>query len=322
LLRVRKVTMFACGTAYYAAMYGMYLIRQLAKLPVELELASEFRYADPVVEPDSLAIAVSQSGETADTLEAVRIAKSGGAKLLAVCNIVGSSLARTSNGTLYTRAGPEICVAATKSFVTQCACMALLALHLARVRESAPRETIAQLGNALRDIPSLVDSALNSDEEVTAVARRYAKAQSVLFLGRNVDYPIALEGALKLKEISYIHAEGYAAGEMKHGPIALLEENVPCVALATRGPVQDKVLSNMCEAKARDSRVIAIANPKDDAVVETADVIIEVRRRSAAQSRQDGDGRVNACVLMGVGRTSCAASPSSQTTCASPKVRR
>ncbi|MDQ2816882.1 MAG: glutamine--fructose-6-phosphate transaminase (isomerizing) [Candidatus Eremiobacteraeota bacterium] len=276
LLRIRKVTMFACGTAFYAAAYGMYLIRQLARLPVELELASEFRYADPVLEPDSLAIAVSQSGETADTLEAVRIAKAGGATMLGVCNIVGSALSRVADGTLYTRAGPEIGVAATKSFVAQCAAMALFALHLARVRKTVDEKMLREIGAAARELPALVDQALNVSDEVIPVARRYTKTQTVLFLGRNVNYPIALEGALKLKEISYIHAEGYAAGEMKHGPIALLDDNTPCVVIATRGPVQDKVLSNMSEAKARDSTVIAVANPHDAAVLEMADVIFEV----------------------------------------------
>jgi len=241
----------------------MYLIRQLAKLPVELELASEFRYADAVVEPDSLAIAVSQSGETADTLEAVRIARTGGATVLGVCNRVGSSLSRSAHGVLYTHAGPEIGVAATKTFTAQCVAMALLALHLARIRGTADRATLEEIGNALQDLPALVDQALNVNEEVIPVARRYSKAQSVLFLGRHVNFPIALEGALKLKEISYIHAEGYAAGEMKHGPIALLDENVPCVVIATHGPVQEKVLSNMSEAKARESRIIAVADAYD-----------------------------------------------------------
>jgi glucosamine--fructose-6-phosphate aminotransferase (isomerizing) len=276
LLKSRKVTMFACGTAYHAAVYGMYLIRQLAKLPVELELASEFRYSDPVIEPDTLAIAVSQSGETADTMEAVRMAKNGGATVLGVCNVVGSALARAAHGTLYTHAGPEIGVAATKTFVAQCVAMALLALHLAKIRGTADPDVIAQVGLALRDLPALVDQALNVNEEAIAVARRHAKATSVLFLGRHVNYPIALEGALKLKEISYIHAEGYAAGEMKHGPIALLDENVPTVVIATKGPIEEKVLSNMAEAKARESRIIAVANPNDHEVLEVADDIFEV----------------------------------------------
>jgi len=278
LLKSRKVTMFACGTAYHAAMYGMYLIRQLAKLPVELELASEFRYSDPVIEPDTLAIAVSQSGETADTIEAVRMAKQGGATVLGVCNVVGSALARAAHGTLYTHAGPEIGVAATKTFVAQCVAMALLALHLAKIRGTAPPDVIREVGASLLDLPSLVDQALNVNEEAIAAARRYHKATSILFLGRHVNYPIALEGALKLKEISYIHAEGYAAGEMKHGPIALLDENVPSIVIATRGPVEEKVLSNMAEAKARESRVIAVANPNDHEVLEIADEIFEVPR--------------------------------------------
>jgi glutamine---fructose-6-phosphate transaminase (isomerizing) len=278
LKQIRKVTMFACGTAYHAAMYGMYLVRSLAKLPVELELASEFRYSHPVVDSDTLAVAISQSGETADTLEAVRVAKAGGAVLLGVCNRVGSALARTADATLYTHAGPEIGVAATKTFTAQCAAMALLALYLAQVRGSADPDELRTIGVALREVPSLVDQALNSDEDIIPVARRYAKAKTVLFLGRHVNFPIALEGALKLKEISYIHAEGYAAGEMKHGPIALLDEGVPCVVIATKGPVEEKVLSNMSEAKARESRIIAVANPNDDAVIEMADVVLTVPR--------------------------------------------
>ena len=276
LKKIRKVTIFACGTAYHAAMYGMYLIRQLAKLPVELELASEFRYSHPVVDSDTLAVAVSQSGETADTLEAVRVAKAGGALLLGVCNRVGSALARTADATLYTHAGPEIGVAATKTFTAQCAAMALLALHIARVRGSANTDELREIGTALLNAPSLVDQALNGDEDIIPVARRYSKAKTVLFLGRHVNFPIALEGALKLKEISYIHAEGYAAGEMKHGPIALLDDGVPCVVIATRSPIEEKVLSNMSEAKARESRIIAVANPNDDAVVEMADVVLTV----------------------------------------------
>jgi glucosamine--fructose-6-phosphate aminotransferase (isomerizing) len=254
----------------------MYLIRQLAKLPVELELASEFRYSDPVLDKNTLAVAVSQSGETADTLEAVRIAKAGGATLLAVTNVIGSALARTADAKLYMQAGPEIGVAATKTFTAQCVDMVLLAMHFARVRGTINTATLKELGEALRDLPSMVDQALNVNDEVIPVARRIAKTKTMLFLGRHVNFPIALEGALKLKEISYIHAEGYAAGEMKHGPIALLDEKVPVVVLATRGPVQEKILSNMAEAKARDSRIIAVANPHDNAAIENADIVFTV----------------------------------------------
>ncbi len=276
LRKVEKITMFACGSAFYAAMYGMYLIRELARLPVELELASEFRYSHPVVEEGTLAIAISQSGETADVLEAVKVAKAGGATLLGVCNRVGSALSRHADATLYTHAGPEIGVAASKTFTAQCAAMALFALHLAQVRGSMDPAELRDIVTALRDVPALVDQALNSDEDILPVARRYAKSKTVLFLGRHVNYPIALEGALKLKEISYIHAEGYAAGEMKHGPIALLDEAVPVVGIATRSPIEEKVLSNLSEAKARESRIIAVANPGDDAVLEIADVILRV----------------------------------------------
>ena len=276
LRSIEKISMFACGSAFYAAAYGMYLIRQLAKLPVELELASEFRYSDPVLNKNTLAVAVSQSGETADTLEAVRIAKAGGAHLLAVTNVVGSALARTADATLFMQAGPEIGVAATKTFTAQCVDMVLFAMHLAKVRGTASAGLLDGLGKALRDLPSLVDQALNVNDEIVPVARRISGAQTMLYLGRHVNFPIALEGALKLKEISYIHAEGYAAGEMKHGPIALLDSTVPVIVLATRGPVQEKILSNMAEAKARDSRIIAVANPHDDAAIENADVVFTV----------------------------------------------
>ncbi|MBV8204710.1 MAG: glutamine--fructose-6-phosphate transaminase (isomerizing) [Candidatus Eremiobacteraeota bacterium] len=276
LRSLHKISIFACGSAFYAAAYGMYLIRQLAKLPVELELASEFRYSEPVLDKNTLAIAVSQSGETADTLEAVRIAKEGGASLLAVTNVVGSALARTADATLFMQAGPEIGVAATKTFTAQCVDMALFAMHLARVRGTIDAGTLDGLGQALRDLPSFVDQALNVNDEVVPVARRIAPASTMLYLGRHVNFPIALEGALKLKEISYIHAEGYAAGEMKHGPIALLDASVPVVVLATKGPVQEKILSNMAEAKARDSRIIAVANPHDDMAIENADVVFTV----------------------------------------------
>jgi glutamine---fructose-6-phosphate transaminase (isomerizing) len=276
LRNVRKVSMFACGSAYYAAMYGMYLIRSLARIPVELELASEFRYSDPVLDKNTLALAVSQSGETADTLEAVRTAKAGGATVLAVTNVVGSALARAADAKLYMQAGPEIGVAATKTFTAQCVDMVLLAMHFARVRGTIDEATLNELGRALRDLPSMVDQALNVNDEVIPVAHRIAKAETMLFLGRHVNFPIALEGALKLKEISYIHAEGYAAGEMKHGPIALLDEKVPVVVLATRGPVQGKILSNMAEARARESRIIAVTNPYDNAAIEHADIVFTV----------------------------------------------
>ena len=276
LRNVEKISMFACGSAFYAAAYGMYLVRQLAKLPVELELASEFRYSDPVLNKNTLAVAVSQSGETADTLEAVRIAKSGGVNLLAITNVVGSALARAADATLFMQAGPEIGVAATKTFSAQCVDMVLLAMHLAKVRGTASAELLDALGTALRELPSLVDQALNVNDEIVPVARRISGARTMLYLGRHVNFPIALEGALKLKEISYIHAEGYAAGEMKHGPIALLDSTVPVVVLATRGPVQEKILSNMAEAKARDSRIIAVANPHDDAAIENADIVFTV----------------------------------------------
>ena len=273
---VDKVFVVACGTSYHAAMVAKYAIEHWTRIPVEIELASEFRYRDPVLDSDTLVIAVSQSGETIDTLEAARHAKEQHAKLLSVVNVVGSSIARASDAVLYTHAGPEIAVASTKAFETQMVALKLVALYLAQVRATLYPGEIADMVREMWRLPKLIERTLGLREQVKAVAREIASANDVLFLGRHVGYPVALEGALKLKEISYVHAEGYAAGELKHGPIALVEEGVPVVAVATQSHVYTKVLSNILEVKARGAFVIAVATEGDTEIGKHADHVLEV----------------------------------------------
>jgi glucosamine--fructose-6-phosphate aminotransferase (isomerizing) len=271
LRAMTKISITGCGTAFNAGMVGMYLMRALCKIPVEMELASEFRYGDRAMDPRTLTIAMSQSGETADTMEAVKIARESGAPVIGICNVIGSHLSRLADGTLYTRGGPEIAVAATKTYVSQAIAATLLALYLARVRKSAPLERLREIAEGTRLLPAAIDVALNTSDEVKKIAKKLRKARSVLFLGRYVNYPTALEGALKLKEISYIHAEGYAAGEMKHGPIALLDSRTPVVGVVTSGRVREKMLSNISEAKAREAPIILVANHGDDEAAAIAD---------------------------------------------------
>ena len=273
---VDKVFVVACGTSYHAAMVAKYAIEHWTRIPVEIELASEFRYRDPVLDSDTLVIAVSQSGETIDTLEAARHAKEQHAKLLSVVNVVGSSIARASDAVLYTHAGPEIAVASTKAFETQMVALKLVALYLAQVRATLYPGEIADMVREMWRLPALIERTLGLREQVKAIAREIASASDVLFLGRHVGYPVALEGALKLKEISYVHAEGYAAGELKHGPIALVEEGVPVVAVATQSHVYPKVLSNILEVKARGAFVIAVATEGDTEIGKHADHVLEV----------------------------------------------
>jgi len=277
LLRaVTKISVTGCGTAFHAGMVGMYLLRSLCKLPVEMELASEFRYGDRVLDPQTLTIAMSQSGETADTVEAVKVAKEAGSPVLGICNVLGSHLTRLADGVLYTRGGPEIGVAATKTYLSQTVAMVLFALYLARIRRSESIERLREIGEGTKLLPAAIDLCLNASDEIRKVARRLRRAQSVLFIGRYVNFPTALEGALKLKEISYIHAEGYAAGEMKHGPIALLDVKVPVVGIVTDGRVREKMLSNLAEAKAREAKIVAIANYGDEEVAALADHVFWV----------------------------------------------
>ncbi|HEX6131720.1 MAG TPA: glutamine--fructose-6-phosphate transaminase (isomerizing), partial [Actinomycetota bacterium] len=273
---IDKVFVVACGTSYHAAMMAKYAIERWTRLPVEIDIASEFRYRDPVLGPDTLTLAVSQSGETIDTLEAARHASRQGSRVLAVTNTVGSSLAREADGAFYTHAGPEIGVAATKTFATQMVSQHLVALYLAQVRGTMFPEEIADVLAELDALPVKVREAIGLDEPVRAIAARYRDARDVLFLGRHTGYPAALEGALKLKELSYLHAEGYPAGELKHGPIALVEEGVPVVAVATRCHVYPKMVSNIQEVKARGAEVIAVVTAGDTDVRRLADHVLEV----------------------------------------------
>jgi glucosamine--fructose-6-phosphate aminotransferase (isomerizing) len=276
LASLSKIAITGCGTAYHAGLVGMYLLRSLVHLPVEMELASEFRYGDPVIDPTTLVIAMSQSGETADTIEAVRIAKESGCGVLGICNVLGSHLTRLADAMLYTRGGPEIGVAATKTYVSQVTALTLFALYLARLRGTADQRRLAEIAEGTKLLPAAVDVVLDTSPEIRKVARKLRKAQSVLFIGRYVNFPTALEGALKLKEISYIHAEGYPAGEMKHGPIALLDSTVPVVGIVTEDRVREKMLSNLMESKAREAPVIVVANRDDAEARSVADHVFAV----------------------------------------------
>ncbi|TMK92420.1 MAG: glutamine--fructose-6-phosphate transaminase (isomerizing) [Actinobacteria bacterium] len=276
LREVSKVFVVACGTAFHSGLVAKYAIEHWTRLPVEIEIASEFRYRDPVLGPDTLTLAVSQSGETIDTLEAARHAARQGSQVLAVTNTVGSSLAREADGVFYTHAGPEIGVAASKTFATQMVAQELVALYLAQVRAAKFPEEIGEVLADLDELPAKVARAIASEDRVRAVAERLAGARDVLFIGRHTGYPAALEGALKLKELSYIHAEAYPAGELKHGPIALIEDGVPVVAIATRCHVYPKMLSNIQEVKARGASVIAIVTEGDTEAARLADHVLEV----------------------------------------------
>jgi glucosamine--fructose-6-phosphate aminotransferase (isomerizing) len=276
LREVNKVFVVACGTAFHSGMVAKYAIEHWTRLPVEIEIASEFRYRDPVLGPDTLTLAVSQSGETIDTLEAARHARRQGSQVIAVTNTVGSSLAREADGVLYMHAGTEICVAATKTFATQMVSQYLVALYLAQVRGSMFPEEIAEVLDRLDELPDAVQRAIGLDDACRALAERYVDAPTVLFIGRHTGYPAALEGALKLKELSYLHAEGFPAGELKHGPIALVEEGVPVVAVATTCHIYPKMLSNIQEVRARGAEVIAVATEGDTTIGELADHVLEV----------------------------------------------
>ncbi len=273
---IKRIIFIACGTSFHASLVGEYLVEALARIPVEVDLASEFRYRDPIIGPGDLVIAVSQSGETLDTMEAVREAKKKGARVLAISNVVESSIPRLADLAFYTHAGPEIGVASTKAFTTQLVAMTLLAIHLGRRTGALSRERARELLADLVQLPSKMQDVVDAGAQIQAIARRYGQAIGFLFLGRGAQYPIALEGALKLKEISYIHAEGYAAGEMKHGPIALIDENLPVVVLAPRGPSYDKTVSNLAEVRARQGKVVAIATRGDADIGSHADDVIIV----------------------------------------------
>jgi glutamine---fructose-6-phosphate transaminase (isomerizing) len=279
----RKINIAACGTSWHAAQAGKFMIERLARIPVEVDYASEWRYRDPIIPPNTLTMLISQSGETADTIAAQREAKAKGSKTLAICNVVGSMITREAAGTIYTHAGPEIGVASTKAFTAQLTALYLFALYLAEIRGAISDECAQAAVQELTRIPGKLEHLLTRDEETEALAKEYIRAQDFLFLGRGIHYPIALEGALKLKEISYIHAEGYPAGEMKHGPNALIDENLPVVIIATRDENDElsklryeKTISNLKEVKARSGIVIALATEGDNEIKEAADHVLYV----------------------------------------------
>jgi glucosamine--fructose-6-phosphate aminotransferase (isomerizing) len=275
LRRAERLILTACGTSYHAAMVGEYLIEEFARIPVEVEYASEFRYRNPPIDRTTIVLAITQSGETADTLAALRESKRKGHPTLALCNVVGSTIAREADGGVYLHAGPEIGVASTKAFTSQVTVLTMLALYLGRMRHLSSIQG-ANMIRELRAMPDIIRHTLKCHDAVEKVAERHFRVNNFLYLGRQYLYPAALEGALKLKEISYIHAEGYPAAEMKHGPIALVDAETPSVFLIPRGPVFDKVMSNLEEIKARGGPVIAIANEGDEEVAALADDVIYV----------------------------------------------
>ena len=275
LRNINRIIITACGTSYYAGMVGEYMIEDLAGVPVEVEYASEFRYRNPIIKPGTLVLAISQSGETADTLAALKEAQQKGATALAICNGVGSTIARTSDGGVYLHAGPEIGVASTKAFTSQVAVLAMIALLLGRQRRLSI-ENGTDIAKAMMELPELVQNTLQLSDSIAEIAKQYSTAGNFLYLGRHFNYPVAMEGALKLKEISYIHAEGYPAAEMKHGPIALIDENMPVVVVAPKDSLFDKVISNVREIKARGGRVIAVTTDDCHPLDEIADHIIKV----------------------------------------------
>ena len=276
LKKIKKITIVACGTSWHAALVGKFLIESISKIPVEVDIASEFRYRDPIIAKDDLVVAVTQSGETADTMAAIKEARQKGALTVAICNVVGSSISRETDGVIYTHAGPEIGVASTKAFTTQIAALYLFALFIAQIKETIKDAEFKEHIAGLKHLPALMEEALKSEKIVEEIAKDFAKHRDFLYLGRGTAYPIALEGALKLKEISYVHAEGYPAGEMKHGPIALIDENMPVVVLAPPDRLYEKVLAGMEEVKARDGKVIAIVAEGDDEISRRADRFINI----------------------------------------------
>ncbi|MGB9080558.1 MAG: glutamine--fructose-6-phosphate transaminase (isomerizing) [Desulfuromonadaceae bacterium] len=276
LAAVKRIIIIACGTSWHAALVGKFYIEGHCRIPVEVDIASEFRYRNPVVDESTLAIVISQSGETADTLAALREAKSRGAMNMAICNVVDSSIARESAGVIYTHAGPEIGVASTKAFVTQLTALYLFTIRLGRATCSIDGANGQRMIAALKKVPGMLEETLKLNEDTEKIAKKYMNARDFLYLGRGKNFPIALEGALKLKEISYIHAEGYPAGEMKHGPIALIDEDVPVVVLAPRGSSYEKTLSNMEEVITRSGRVIAVCSAGDEEVRGRAETTIEI----------------------------------------------
>jgi glucosamine--fructose-6-phosphate aminotransferase (isomerizing) len=277
----QRLTILACGTSFHAGLVGKFLVENIARIPCEVDLASEFRYREPVVRKTDLVVAISQSGETADTLAALKEAKARGARTLAICNVVDSAIARASDFVLYTHAGPEIGVASTKCFTAQLAALAVLAIYLGRRNGALADGPAADLIGELVQMPHKMSDTLKATGDLRVLARKYMHARDFLFLGRGTNYPIALEGALKLKEISYIHAEGYAAGEMKHGPIALIDDGMPVVVIVPQGKGYDKVLSNLAEVRAREGHVIAVATKGDETIKSFCEDVVWVEDAQA-----------------------------------------
>ena len=276
LLNARRIIICACGTSWHAGLIGKYMIEDLTRIPVEVEYSSEFRYRNPIIYPDDVVIAISQSGETADTLAAMQLAKQSGAFLFGICNVVGSSIARAADTGCYTHAGPEIGVASTKAFTAQVETLLLLALSIAQEKGTITEEYRLRIIRELQTIPDKIAAILKHDKQISALAKTFTYAHNFIYLGRGYNYPVALEGALKLKEISYIHAEGYPAAEMKHGPIALIDEEMPVVAIAPHCGNYDKILSNIQEVKARKGRVISIVTEGDKDVRALSDLFFEI----------------------------------------------
>lgn len=284
MINAERIIIVACGTSWHAGLVGEYLIEDLARIPVEVEYASEFRYRNPIINENDVVIAISQSGETADTLAAIKLAKEKGATIIGICNVVGSTISRATDAGSYTHAGPEIGVASTKAFTSQVTVLTLMALSLAQSKGTLSDSKFRQLLVELDSIPDKVEKMLQSDAEIEAIAALFKDARNFLYLGRGYNFPVALEGALKLKEISYIHAEGYPAAEMKHGPIALIDEHMPVVVIATKHGNYEKVVSNIEEVKARNGKIIAIVTKGDTAVKAIADYVIEVPESEDALS--------------------------------------
>jgi glucosamine--fructose-6-phosphate aminotransferase (isomerizing) len=276
LLNSRRIIIVACGTSYHAGLVAEYLFEDLVRIPVEVEYASEFRYRNPIIYSDDVVIAISQSGETADTLAAVELAKQKGATVLGICNVVGSSIARATHAGSYTHAGPEIGVASTKAFTAQVTVLTLMALCLAKRKGKIAKQRYTHIINELESIPQKVEAIFKINDKIKTIASYMQKFDNALYLGRNYNYPIALEGALKLKEISYIHAEGYPAAEMKHGPIALIDEDMPVLVIATIKGTYDKVVSNIQEVKSRKGKIISVVTEGDTDVKNLSDYIIEI----------------------------------------------
>lgn len=276
LQEINRISIIACGTSYYAGLVGKYYIERISKIPVDVDYASEFRYREPFIDNKTLVIAISQSGETADTLAAVKLAKEMGAKTLGILNVIGSAISRETIGNLYIHCGPEIGVASTKAFTSTIVCLYMMALYFAQLKETVTKEFLKESIHCLKTLPTTIEKVFDINKDIKSISNKLANYNHCLFLGRNYNFPIALEGALKLKELSYIHAEGYASGEMKHGPIALIDKDMPVISIVTESQTYEKVLSNIKEVKARDAIAIAIATEGDESLKEHVDYIVYV----------------------------------------------